>query len=287
MGMESIMDNVPVFNHVKVNLGLGISGATMVVIMIICMATHGWVVDWSNLNCDFSLQEAKCGTSTFDLKGDTKDAADAMAGLGSVALLALVFNFVVNCIILSKKCVRFYKIMVIGAMISCFVCWFFLTCGWGQYADKKGGTSGGGSVSYGASFAFIILIWLALWPYAFFWVVLFKMVSRPEEDGHEPQVDTDAENAYPQPTGTAKQAQTQPPVYHNQSSNQAEGGAMYSDHAGQKMEQASPKSTQPPSPPTSQEEHQEPAHQEPEHHEPAHQEPEHDEPARKDSPPNI
>jgi len=201
--MEAIRSKIPLFQIKNVNLGLGATAILFLVIEIICMATHGWVVDYAG--CDYSLKDAECGSANFDLTGDAKTAADAMGGLGSMAILCWILNLTINCLIFFAPCgmTKWFKIMTIAGLISCAVSWFFLTCAWGTYSDKKGGVDG--SPDYGASFAFTILIWLALWPYAFFWVVLWNQVAS-NNDEHQPQVDNDGQptsTAYPAATGTA------------------------------------------------------------------------------------
>merc|ERR1711865_670481 len=123
----------------------------------------------TGISCDFSLEESKCDNGTTDLAGDAKKAADAMAGLGSMVVIFLFINL----------CINIY-IAIVGIVLAA-LSWLFLMSGWGHYADKKGGIASG-SADYGASFAFVILVWLALFPYIFFWVVLWNQVAAPTDD---------------------------------------------------------------------------------------------------------
>lgn len=138
------------------------------------------------LKCDFSLEEMKCDGGTYDLDGDYKSAADVMIGLGAMSWIFIFINLLINIVVLVERFTSFNKIMtLVGLVLSC-VTWLFLTCGWGHYADKKGGVPSG-DVDYGASFVFVILLWLALFPYIFFWLVLWISVAEP--DANAPEAD--------------------------------------------------------------------------------------------------
>lgn len=117
--MEAIRSKIPVFQPKNVNLGLGAAAILILVIEISCMTTARWVVDY--YGCDFSLQEAQCDGSNADLTGDAKKAADAMAGLGSIALLCIMLNLTINCLIFFAPCgmTKWFKIMTITGLISC------------------------------------------------------------------------------------------------------------------------------------------------------------------------
>merc|ERR1711907_509258 len=104
-----------------------------------------------------------------------------MAGLGSMCVIFLFVNLVINIIMLTQKLTQFYNYMAIAALVLCLLTWIFLTAGWGHYADKKGGISPG-SVDYGASFAFTIIVWLGLFPYSFFWFLLWNQVASEGPD---------------------------------------------------------------------------------------------------------
>ena len=90
----------------KVNIGLAVATATMLMILIICFATFGWVVDYSTLSCDFSLEEMKCDGHTFELDGDLKDTADVMIGMGAMSFIFLFINLCMN-VVISLKLKKF------------------------------------------------------------------------------------------------------------------------------------------------------------------------------------
>ena len=161
-------------------------------------ATKLFVDSVADVSCDFSLQTIKCdgsvslqyrgvtfnGGSTVDLKDDRKQAADTMIALGSMCIIFLFVNLCINIVILVDKFSKYHNYMGIAAMVLCLVAWIFLMAGWAHYADKKGGVPFG-SVSYGASFAFSIIIWLALFPYSFFWLVLWNQIDEPDSEAHQ------------------------------------------------------------------------------------------------------
>merc|ERR1712166_1018744 len=91
------------FSPKKVQIGLAISTSVMLVILIICFATFGWIVDYSNFKCNTSLQEADCNGGKVDLAGNTKDEGNTMAGLGAVAWIFLFINLVILVIMLSAS----------------------------------------------------------------------------------------------------------------------------------------------------------------------------------------
>jgi len=171
---------------------------------------------FTSQSCDFSLEEMKCDGGTTDLKGDAKSAADVMAGLGAMCWIFLFINVLINIVILVEKFTSFNKIMtLVGLVLSC-VTWLFLTCGWGHYADKKGGVPSG-DVDYGASFAFVILLWLALFPYIFFWLVLWISVAEPEANA--PEVDS-------------KSSEPNSSEYPSKGDGSADGSAKQPEHSG-------------------------------------------------------
>lgn len=179
-------------------------------------ATGSTYVFTTSQSCDFSLEEAKCDSGTSDLDGDFKSAADVMAGLGSMCWIFLFINLLINIVILVEKFTSFNKIMtLVGLVLSC-VTWLFLTCGWGHYADKKGGVPSG-DVDYGASFAFVILLWLALFPYIFFWLVLWISVAEPEANA--PEVDS-------------KSSEPNSSEYPSKGDGSADGSAKQPEHSG-------------------------------------------------------
>merc|ERR1711865_283880 len=231
----SLLDKLPKFNTKWVNIGLLVSAALMILILIICLATSGWGVDWnpglsdagsvgtcrpnspknacqpcsnaerncgqdpvrddgyrycqatttcSDVTCDFSLKEYTCSNNFdgADLTGDPKDVANVMAGLGAMCIIFLFIIMLVNVLILINKLTNLWNILTIVALVLVLLTWIFLTAGWGHYAAKKGGSpSGNDDVDYGASFAFTIIVWLCLFPFAFFWVCLWNQVRNPSD----------------------------------------------------------------------------------------------------------
>jgi len=182
------------FSPKKVQIGLAISTSVMLVILIICFATFGWIVDYSNFKCNTSLQEADCNGGKVDLAGNTKDEGNTMAGLGAVAWIFLFINLVILVIMLLGKFASAKNPMLIAALGSTALAWIFLTAGWGRFADSKGGFKG--SVDFGASFAFVIIIWLCLFPYAFFWFLLFNSSNDAASDQQAQADGTPDANAY-------------------------------------------------------------------------------------------
>lgn len=152
-------------------------------------ATRLFVDSVADVSCDFSLQTVTCDGSvnlqyrsvsvggTLDLKDARKQAGDTMIALGSMCIIFLCVNLCINIVILVDKFSKYQNYMGIAAMVLCLVSWIFLMSGWAHYADTFG------SVSYGASFAFSIIIWLALFPYTFFWLVLWNQIDEPENEG--------------------------------------------------------------------------------------------------------
>eukprot|EP00658_Telonema_sp_P-2_P000833 TRINITY_DN102_c0_g1_i2.p2 TRINITY_DN102_c0_g1~~TRINITY_DN102_c0_g1_i2.p2 ORF type:complete len:146 (+),score=40.66 TRINITY_DN102_c0_g1_i2:251-688(+) len=131
-------------------------------------------------------------------------------------------------------------------MVCVGMAWLFLTAGWGHYSDKKGGLTG--SVDYGASFAFTVIMWLCLFPYAFFWFWLFNAGNDAESDQQAQQEGTPSgENYAPDPAV---------PTYTKENAGDQQHGA---------LEPAGQQASAPPHPPSSQEAPApEPVHQEPE-----------------------
>jgi hypothetical protein len=168
------------FSPKKVQIGLAASTVVIMVILIICFATYGWVVGWSSNKCDLSLQKAKCNGFEFKLNDKSKKEGETMAGLGATAFIFLFINLCILVILLLNKFVTFQKHMLIGGMAFTALAWLFLTAGWGRYADSKAGLDG--SVDYGASFAFTVIMWLCLFPYAFFWFWLFNAGNDEKSD---------------------------------------------------------------------------------------------------------
>jgi len=167
----------------KIQIGLIASCATMLIILIICFATYGW------LSCDgglkTSLSEYKTKGGSGKLSGKFKDEGETMAGLGAMAWIFMLISGVLAFLIMQQLCgaggnLRKYYLM--GGLASVGLCWLFLTAGWGRFADTKGGSSSG--CDFGASFAFTVIIWLCLFPYAFFWFLLFARANdETSEDG--------------------------------------------------------------------------------------------------------
>lgn len=264
---------LPKFPFRKVNLGLLISTAIMLIILITCFCTFGWVVDYkpystecgncfgsssgpckaadyvcsalvggacspgttlcgvqtdTSGSCDFSLEEAKCDGGTSDLDGDFKKAADVMIGLGAMCWIFLFINLLINIVIQIEKFTSFYRYMTIAGMVLCAVTWLFLTCGWGHYADKKGGVPSG-DVDYGASFVFVIFIWLALFPYTFFWVILWNSLAEPDDNAPVPDEKVSEPNSAEYPSAAPAEQKEQNGVV----STPAGGGASKADDASQ------------------------------------------------------
>eukprot|EP00657_Telonema_sp_P-1_P005577 TRINITY_DN2303_c0_g1_i1.p1 TRINITY_DN2303_c0_g1~~TRINITY_DN2303_c0_g1_i1.p1 ORF type:complete len:195 (+),score=63.47 TRINITY_DN2303_c0_g1_i1:154-738(+) len=170
------MVNLPAFcqfSPKKVQIGMLISTVTILVILIICFATFGWI---DSGGVTTSLQEAKGSGQTVDLKGDAKDAAHAMAGLGAIAWICLFLDLIILVILLMNKFQSYKNHMLIAGMALTGLAWLFLTAGWGHYSDSKGGAKEYGikDPDYGASFAFTVIMWLCLFPYAFFWFWLWN-----------------------------------------------------------------------------------------------------------------
>jgi len=91
----------------------------------------------------------------------------------------------------AHKCRKWY---LIAGLVSVALAWLFLTAGFGRYANEKGG-AGDFDPDFGASFAFTVIMWLVLFPYAFLWVMLFMRKNdtgagadtQAEEDGKPDQ----------------------------------------------------------------------------------------------------
>jgi hypothetical protein len=172
--------NLPSFCNFKpktVQIGLTISTVTMMVVLIICYSTFGWIDDDGYTT---SLKEQKVGGHTSDLTGDAKTEADTMAGLGAMAFIFLFLDLVILVILLLDKFSSYKNLMVIGGLVCTGLAWLFLTAGWGRFADSNGGASS--SVDFGASFAFTVITWLCLFPYAFFWFWLWNNSNDAESD---------------------------------------------------------------------------------------------------------
>lgn len=225
------------FSPKKVQIGLTASTVIIMVILIICFATYGWIVDYSSLKCDYSLSKFKCsGGFSGKLESKAKKEGETMAGLGATAFIFLFINLCILVVLLLNKFATFQKQMLIAAMASTGLVWLFLTAGWGRYADSKGGNDG--SVDFGASFAFTVIMWLCLFPYAFFWFWLFNAGN--DETSDQAQADgTPDNNQYNAEAGA--------PSYTSYTANNA--GATSTD----KEEAPAPAGTeqsQPPQPPT-------------------------------------
>merc|ERR1711935_402695 len=188
------------FNPKKVQIGLAVSTVVMLVVLIICFATFGWVVDHTTASCDTSLSESKCsGFGTVDLTGDAKDEGRTMAGLGAMCFIFLFLDLIVLVILLLGKFATHNKIFLIAGLACTGLAWLFLTAGWGRFADSKGGFDD--SPDYGASFGFTVIVWLYLFPYAFFWFWLFNAGNDAQSDSaqaaHDGEPNNDAYSGEP------------------------------------------------------------------------------------------
>jgi hypothetical protein len=245
--LDGLLSKIPkIGNHRCINIGLAVTTASTLIILIICFSTFGWVVDY--YSCDFSLQEAKCDTGTSDLTGDSKKAADVMIGMGSMCFIFLFINLCINVVIALEKFTRFYPYMTLAGVALCVLTWIFMVAGWGHYADKKGGTPGG-SVDYGASFAFVVLIWLGLFPYTFFWLVLASMKIGDGPDPNAPQPDPNAGEP------NSSEYPSAGPVYTSDNNNPPGGGNPDAGHSSLSPRHTDENTTQPPAVPA----HQEPS----------------------------
>merc|ERR1711934_52440 len=174
----------------KIKIGLIVATVTMLVILIICYATFGWLVDYTSAKCSTSLSESKCSGSTNKLSGKLKDEGETMAGLGAMAWIFMFVNLIILVILILGKLQSYQKIMLIAGMALVGLTWLFLTAGWGRFADSNGG--GEGSVDFGASFAFTVITWLCLFPYGFFWFLLFNRSNDADSDkANQPQAQVD------------------------------------------------------------------------------------------------
>lgn len=209
----------------KIQIGLIASCVTMLVILIICYSTYGWLSCSGGLKT--SLTEYKSDLGSGKLSGKSKDEGQTMAGLGAMAWLFMLASGILCVFVMQQICGaggQLRKYYLIGGLVSVALCWLFLTAGWGRFADTKGGADGW-SCDFGASFAFTVITWLCLFPYAFFWFLLFARANdecgaegTPAEGAAQAQPDGEPDQASYAPSYTAHNAgaegapATQPPV---------------------------------------------------------------------------
>merc|ERR1712072_1555503 len=143
----------------KTKIGLLVSASLLLIVMLICLATYGWLsYTVLGIDCKTSLSEVDCdGFSSQDLKDGPKDEGETMAGLGAMAFIFLLIQF--------NKIPQ--KILLIAGLASLGLSWLFLTAGWCRFVDSEGGCTGtyDYNCDYGASFAFIVLSWLCYFPF--------------------------------------------------------------------------------------------------------------------------
>merc|ERR1712072_1116456 len=184
----------------KTKIGLLVSASLLLIVMLICLATYGWLsYTVLGIDCKTSLSEVDCdGFSSQDLKDGPKDEGETMAGLGAMAFIFLFINLIVLIFLL------------IAGLASLGLSWLFLTAGWCRFVDSEGGCTGtyDYNCDYGASFAFIVLSWLCYFPFIFVWLLLANKLNSEE-----------APPADKVPDGPAQQA---PPVYTNDSREQTD-----------------------------------------------------------------
>lgn len=151
--------------------------------------------------CTTSLKEVKCDSGTADLDGDAKDAADVMAGCGAMAWLFLLASGIIALLIM-RQCLGAggdkRPFFMYGGLASVGLTWLFLTAGWGNFADSKGGYKdvSGVDPDFGASFAFTVIVWLCLFVYGFLWFLLYARANDAKPEGEEvpdPQAQADGQ----------------------------------------------------------------------------------------------